>query len=73
MRYSLVADHYQHLALIAIVAAIAAGLAWWHESVDVSQVRAAPAVVALILIATLSFLAWEQAGLYRNSIRLYSR
>jgi len=52
-RYSYVADHYQYLAMLAIILPAAFALA---------RVRAAAAVLLLIL----GFLTWRQAGDYRD-------
>jgi len=65
MRYSLVADHYQHLALIGIVAWIAAAWAGWRAAPGV-RVGAAGAVLAALLILT-----WRQAATYRDADTLY--
>ncbi len=40
MRFSLVADHYQHLALLAVVSLLGAGISIWHD-----RVRSCTAIV----------------------------
>jgi len=66
MKYSLVADHYEYLALIGVVALVAAG--WWGGA-KVS--RALKLTVAGAVVALLTVLTWRQAGLYRDAETLY--
>jgi protein O-mannosyl-transferase len=70
MKYSLVADHYQHIAIIGVIALAAAGWSIWHE-----QARNTPhwviTTVAVVVMGVLAFLTWLQSGLYHNAIRLY--
>jgi tetratricopeptide (TPR) repeat protein len=67
MKYSLVADHYQHLALIAVVALAGAGWARWRER----QPGAAPWIAALLAVALLTALTREQCRYYRDPESLY--
>jgi protein O-mannosyl-transferase len=60
MKYSLVADHYQHLALLGVAGVVAA--AW-------ERVNSRAAAVALV--AALAVLTFRQASLYRDSETLY--
>ncbi len=69
MRYSLVADHYQHLALIGVVALVAAGFEYWRGAKALSL---APQIAAGTAIAVLSALSWQQASLFAGPIKLYS-
>jgi len=67
MKYSVVADHYQHIAIAGLAALLAAFLR-----------RGAPTMVSLETItagaitATLLALTYKQAELYRDEIALYS-
>jgi tetratricopeptide (TPR) repeat protein len=70
MRYSLVADHYQHVAIIAVVALVAAGIEYWRVTIK-SAAQMAP-LLAAVLIAALSILTWQQSLLFSGPIRLYS-
>jgi len=66
MRYSLVGDHYQHVALIGVTAF--AGWAW-------AQWRTAAAIrmtVATLVIGALGILTWRQCRLYRDAETLFS-
>ncbi|HVW21786.1 MAG TPA: tetratricopeptide repeat protein [Opitutaceae bacterium] len=66
MKFSLVADHYQHLALIGVAALGGAGWAAWRR-----RSRAADAAAALVAGALLA-LTWRQCLLYRDSGRLFT-
>jgi tetratricopeptide (TPR) repeat protein len=66
MKFSLVADHYQHLALIGVTALAGAGWAAWRR-----RSRAADAAAALVAGAFL-VLTWRQCLLYRDSGRLFT-
>ncbi|MGD0655003.1 MAG: tetratricopeptide repeat protein [Thermoguttaceae bacterium] len=70
MKYSLVADHYQHIAVIAVIALAAAGWSCWHKRVRAPN-RWTTSTVALIVAGTLVALTWRQSGLYRDEITLY--
>jgi tetratricopeptide (TPR) repeat protein len=70
MKFSLVADHYQHIALIGVVALVGAGwIAWRRKSGGLTHVTAD--VVAIAAVGIIMFQAWRQNGIYRDSITLY--
>jgi protein O-mannosyl-transferase len=73
MRYSLVADHYQHLALIGIAALAGAGLSAWRArwSRAAGPRRSAPGIAAAAIVAALAVLTWRQCALYADSETLY--
>lgn len=68
--FSYVADHFQYLALIALIASTSAGAwlfvhrlpAWWMP-----PMRGA----AALLIGTLGLLTWRQSAIYRDAETLY--
>ena len=66
MKYSLVGDHYQHLALLGVTTF--AGWAWaeWRAA---APVRIAAAALA---IGALGILTWRQCRLYRDAETLFS-
>ncbi|MGA2799016.1 MAG: tetratricopeptide repeat protein, partial [Thermoguttaceae bacterium] len=70
MKYSLVADHYQHIAIIGVIAAVSAGFSLWRGSAPGKTSRAAQ-FVAVAAAAVLIFLTWRQCGIYREDIALY--
>ena len=69
MQHSLVADHYQHIAIIGVIGLASAGFYAWHVRTR-GKSQWAPAV-AVAAVATLAFLTWRQNGLYRDAITLY--
>jgi tetratricopeptide (TPR) repeat protein len=70
MKFSLVADHYAHLALIGVVAW--AGFVA-HELLRRAGSSARVGLTGLIAvaIAALAVLTWRQNGMYRDSLVLY--
>ena len=79
MQFSFVADRYQYLAgigLIAVVAA-AAGRACQRGLGALPERRTRPARVAIVaagaaILAVLSLLTWNQADLYRNPVTFFT-
>ncbi len=73
MQYSLVADHYQHLALIAVVALAAAGISKIEPRIQPARgfdwLRIGAGGIAVVAF---SFLAARQAELYAGPIPLYA-
>jgi Flp pilus assembly protein TadD len=70
MEHSLVADHYQHLALIGVVVLVAAGWARWRNRVQGPSVWM-PDGVAAAVVAVLALLTWHQSRLYAGPLTLY--
>ena len=70
MRYSLVADRYQHIAIISVIALVAAGWSRWHQQVRYGEHWKAK-IVAAVAIVALAFLSWQQNGHYSDEISLY--
>ncbi len=70
MQHSLVADHYQHLALIGVIVLAAAGWGYWRERVQ-GPARWATSAVAVVVVGALTLLTWRQSGLYRDDFTLY--
>jgi len=65
-----VADHYQHIALIGVTALLAAGWATWRQRVRGIARRTATAA-ACAALATLMLLTWRQSRLYVDAMTLY--
>ncbi len=70
MKYSLVADHYQHLAIIGVIALAAACWSVWHQQAQ-GLARAAATATAVAVLGTLTLLTYQQGELYRDAITLY--
>ena len=70
MLISLVADHYQHFALVGVVASIAAA---WHYFYRRTAGIAHQAVgaFAVALTAVLALFTWQESRLFGNPIELY--
>ncbi len=69
MRISLVSDHYQHVALIGVIALAAAMWSVWRGRTR-GTARAA-LVAATLGVCALAFLAHWQSGLYSDPVTLY--
>ncbi len=70
MKYSLVADHYQHIAIIGVVALVAAGCSAGQDRAP-GTLRSAATAAVIVLVGVLTFLTWQQNRLYRDPITLY--
>jgi tetratricopeptide (TPR) repeat protein len=72
MRHSLVADHYQHIALIAVVALVAAAFFRLRElQLPVNQ--QAFNGVAGLMVVTFAVLTWQQSSGYVDAMTLYTK
>jgi hypothetical protein len=67
MKYSLVADHYQHSAIAGLAALVAASLFQRLPTMLPARVMATVAMTASLLVLT-----YRQAGIYSDEISLYS-
>ncbi len=68
-KYSYVADHFQYLALLAIIVPAACVLT--QNFPRVSSNRNVSFAAAILLLLVLGSLTWRQSSLYRNSETLY--
>jgi protein O-mannosyl-transferase len=72
MKYSLVADHYQHIALVAVVALLAAFLTkMWSQATTFG--RPLVGSTTFLLVAALGLLTWQHSKVYASAIVLYSK
>jgi protein O-mannosyl-transferase len=70
MRYSLVADHYQHIAITGVVGLVAAG--WSGCAVaQAGRWKVGLQIVAAVVIGILACLTWRQCENYRDPKTLY--
>jgi hypothetical protein len=70
MKYSLVADHYQYLFILAVLIVVATGLTIAFSKLAPS-VRWIGNAICLLLLSTLMFLTWNQSHLYADAMVLY--
>jgi tetratricopeptide (TPR) repeat protein len=70
MKQSLVADHYQHIAMIAVVVLAAAGWSICRDATAPTR-RVIPLSVAATICAALCFATWRQNELFGDPIQLY--
>jgi protein O-mannosyl-transferase len=70
LRYAPVADHYQHIALIGVVALVAGGWATWQRRAA-GTIRWAAIAAAAAVVGALTFLTWQQSALYASGATLY--
>ncbi len=66
MKYSLVADHYQHIAIIGVIALAAACWSYWHQ-----RARQSAVIIAAVLVCLLMYLTWQQSRMYKDVQTLY--
>ena len=71
MKHSLVADHYQHIAIIGVIALVAAGLGLWRERAKGAIPQGHARWSLLRPPAALALLAWRQSSLYADALTLY--
>jgi tetratricopeptide (TPR) repeat protein len=71
MRYSLVADHYQHIAIIGIIALTSSAWRVWQQR-TLGLMHWAATAIPFATIGTFAFLSVQQSGLYRDEITLFS-
>ena len=70
MECSLVADHYQYIAIIGVISLAAAGWSSWRRQMQ-GPARWVGGGAAGVLVATLMLLSWQQSRLYHRAITLY--
>jgi tetratricopeptide (TPR) repeat protein len=70
MRYSFVADHFQYLASIGVIVLIVACLERIVRSSGVPQLWLR-ALVAIVILAPLAWLTWQQQGIYQSPKTLW--
>ncbi|MGD0383670.1 MAG: tetratricopeptide repeat protein [Thermoguttaceae bacterium] len=70
MQVSLVADHYQHIAIIGVIALASAGFSAWSLHTRAGARRAAIAAAGLAA-GVLVLATWRQCALYRDNITIF--
>jgi protein O-mannosyl-transferase len=70
MKHSLVADHYQHIAIIGVIALAAAGWSIWRRR-ERNRAYVMTTAIAMLAVGALTALTSRQSGIYQNPISLY--
>ncbi|MCY3622030.1 MAG: tetratricopeptide repeat protein [Gammaproteobacteria bacterium] len=70
MEFSLVADRFQYLASIGLVAVVLGGLTYGMRRLPL-PVRHSAGGLAAVAIAALGVLAWQQSGVYRDGVTFF--
>ncbi len=70
MKYSLVADHYQHIAIIGVIALATGYWGLWRERMP-QKTRWAANLTACAAACLLALLAFQQSAIYRDPVTLY--
>lgn len=70
MKFSLVADHYQHIAIIGVIALVTAGWCLWHRRTQ-GPARAVPLALAGIVVIVLAVMTWHENTAYCDSTTFY--
>ncbi|MCH2125492.1 MAG: tetratricopeptide repeat protein [Pirellulaceae bacterium] len=70
MRYSFVADHFQYLASVGMIALVVS-VAWWG-GVRQRWGKRVPAALFAVVIGVLAVATWQQCGVYKNIKTLWS-
>ena len=68
-RFSYVADHWQYLASLGIIALVAGAWAGWAARSEGG--RRAPVIVAILLVGVLAFRSWRQSRMYADIDTFY--
>src|SRR5262249_27941618 len=77
MRYSFVADHFQYLASIGIIAVVIGGAAWGFDQWVKSDADKTPvlnglkAALGFFILVVWMTLTWKQASIYRDQESLW--
>ncbi len=70
MQYSLVADRYQHISVIGIIALASAAWGAWNLRMRATLRWPSPAI-AVAAVGILGFLCWRQAKIYHDAFTMY--
>jgi protein O-mannosyl-transferase len=69
MKYSLVADHYQHISIISVIALASAGWCEWRYLAR--KMAHWATAIAIVTVVAFIFLTHRQNELYRDAVTLY--
>jgi protein O-mannosyl-transferase len=71
MKYSLVADHYQHIAIIGIISLVAAAWRSWNLTDCDSASGSLSLIAAVAIVGLLATLTWRQCEKFKDPETLY--
>ena len=78
MRYSFVADHYQYLASLGLIAVLVGGVQWQFEAwiraasgSAAARLRTAELCIGIVVLLMLGIVTWRQSYVYRDSTTLW--
>jgi len=69
--YSFVADHFQYLAAMPVIALVAAGWGSWKSGTRKEESGNIPQIAAVAVIGVLGLLTWRQCGMYTDQETFY--
>jgi protein O-mannosyl-transferase len=70
MECSLIADHYQYIAIIGVISLAVAGWSLWRTRMQ-GSIRWAGGGAGVVVAGALMFLSWQQSRLFSDAILLY--
>ena len=70
MQFTFVADRYQYLASIGVMAVLIAGAARAADKLPGAWSKASPGLAVLLLVV-LGVMTWQQAGIYRDEVTFF--
>ena len=71
MQFSFVADRFQYLAGIGVIAVLIAAAVYVVDRLPNTARQAVPGLAGIVL-ATFGVLTWQQAGIYKDEVALFS-
>ena len=71
MKFSLIADRYQHIAILGVVVLAVGCWERWRLGGVAREVRFAPLAVATAVLGIMAMLSWQRADLFSDAVRLY--
>jgi protein O-mannosyl-transferase len=66
LRLTLVADHFNYIPMVGLVALAVAGLMQWRTVFQTTAAKRLPDIAIVCIVACLCWLTWQRAGLFHN-------
>jgi tetratricopeptide (TPR) repeat protein len=70
LKYSFVADHYQYMAIIGVIALVVATSYFFTEKFG-KRSKEITRVLSVVLVMVLGILSWRQSGIYKDTETLW--